>query len=141
MTVDGAQWKPMYFVKAQIMPMWRYAIIDLLRESYAALGLPATLKGPCSMSTAWSCWLNDHYEKSWNVHFTPSSDNHVRSVNYLGRYIKCPPLSQSGLKHYDGKTVAFEYLNHRNGHHPVRRWIRKRSSIGLCNTSRTSTSG
>nr|WP_028232028.1 transposase [Paraburkholderia mimosarum] len=41
------------------------------------------------------------------------------SVNYLGRYIKRPPLSQSRLKHYDGRTVAFDYLNHRDGRHRV----------------------
>ena len=33
---------------------------------------------------------------------------------YLGRYLKRPPLSQSRLAHYDGKTVTFNYLNHRN---------------------------
>lgn len=43
----------------------------------------------------------------------------MRNVNYLGRYIKRPPLSQSRLKHYDGRTVAFDYLNHRDGQHRV----------------------
>lgn len=43
----------------------------------------------------------------------------MRNVNYLGRYIKRLPLSQSRLKHYDGRTVAFEYLNHRDGQHRV----------------------
>jgi hypothetical protein len=40
-------------------------------------------------------------------------------VNYLGRYIKRPPLSQSRLRHYDGKTVAFDYLDHKTGKHCV----------------------
>jgi hypothetical protein len=118
-TADGAQWKSLYFVKAQIMPMWRYAIIDLLRQAYDSLVLPAELKALCPTKAAWSRWLNDHYEKPWIVHFAPPSDNHVRNVNYLGRYIKRAPLSQSRLKHYDGKTVAFEYLNHRSGRHQV----------------------
>ncbi|RWA55966.1 hypothetical protein AU476_05130 [Cupriavidus sp. UYMSc13B] len=30
---------------------------------------------------------------------------------------KRPPLAQSRLKHYDGKTVAFDYLDHRDGRH------------------------
>ena len=41
----------------------------------------------------------------------------MRNVNYLGRYIKRPPPSQSRLKHYDGKTVAFDYLDDRSGKH------------------------
>ncbi|NUY05766.1 hypothetical protein G5S42_40455 [Paraburkholderia sp. JPY169] len=43
---------------------------------------------------AWSRWLDSHYGKPWIVHFAPSSDSHIRNVNYLGRYIKRPPLSQ-----------------------------------------------
>ncbi|MGF6439769.1 hypothetical protein QF001_000522 [Paraburkholderia youngii] len=44
LTPDGEQWKSMYFVKARVMPMWRYAIVDLLRQSYGALVLPQELK-------------------------------------------------------------------------------------------------
>jgi hypothetical protein len=116
-TAAGAQWKSMYFVKAQIMPMWRYAIIDLLRQSYGSLVLPETLQALCSIKQAWDSWLNTHYEKPWIVHFAPPSSSHTRNVNYLGRYIKRPPLSQSRLKHYDGKTVAFDYLDHKTGKH------------------------
>lgn len=118
-TDDGEQWKPLYFVKSKIMPTWRYAIIDLLRQSYEQLVLPPELKARCPTKAAWSRWLDIHYSKPWIVHFAKPSANHVRNVNYLGRYIKRPPLSQSRLKHYDGKTVAFDYLNHRDGRHRV----------------------
>ena len=117
LAADGDQWKSVYFVKAQIVPMWRYAIIDLLRRSYEDLVLPQELKAQCPTKAAWSRWLDGHYAKPWIVHFAPPSDSHIRNVNYLGRYIKRPPLSQSRLKHYDGKTVAFEYLDHRSGKH------------------------
>jgi hypothetical protein len=118
-TADGEQWKSLYFAKAQIVPMWRYAITDLLRQSYATLVLPDALKASCPTRQAFDRWLNSHYEKQWIVHFAQPSSSHIRNVNYLGRYIKRPPLSQSRLKHYDGKTVAFEYLNHRDGQHRV----------------------
>jgi Putative transposase/Transposase zinc-binding domain len=118
-TSDGGQWKSLYFVKAKIMPMWRYAIVDLLRQSYDALVLPKDLKAQCPTKAAFSRWLDGHYRKPWIVHFARPSESHVRNVNYLGRYIKRPPLSQSRLTHYDGKTVAFDYLNHRNGRHQV----------------------
>lgn len=118
-TLDGEKWKSMYFVKTKIMPMWRYGMIDLLRRSYEQLVLPPDLKMQCPTQISWSRWLDGHYSKPWVVHFAKPSNNPVRNVNYLGRYIKRPPLSQSRLKHYDGKTVAFDYLNHRNGRHQV----------------------
>ncbi|MEX3605606.1 MAG: transposase [Burkholderia sp.] len=47
-TADGKQWKPLYFVKTQIMPMWRYAIVDLLRQSYEQLILSEGSEGAVS---------------------------------------------------------------------------------------------
>lgn len=116
---QGTAWKSMYFAKAQIVPMWRYAIINLLRRSYDSLVLPEALKSVCPNSLDWSRWLDTHYRKPWIVHFAAPSSSHVRNVNYLGRYIKRPPLSQSRLRHYDGKTVAFEFLDHRTGRHRI----------------------
>ncbi len=37
------------------------------------------------------------------------------SDEYLGRYLKRPPMAMSRLKHYDGSTVIFESLNHNTG--------------------------
>ncbi|MEX3583119.1 MAG: transposase [Burkholderia sp.] len=63
--------------------------------------------------------MDRHHSKPWIVHFAKPSDSHVRNVNYLGRYIKRPRLSQSRLMHYDGKTVTVDYLNHRGGQHRI----------------------
>ncbi|CAH1560904.1 hypothetical protein THF1C08_1120002 [Vibrio jasicida] len=42
-------------------------------------------------------------------------------MNYLGRYLKRPPISASRLRHYSGGTVVFKYLDHRGGKHKRRR--------------------
>ena len=42
-----------------------------------------------------------------------ASSNHYANVNYLGRYIKMPPIADSKLKHYDGNNVIFKYLDHK----------------------------
>ena len=42
-----------------------------------------------------------------------ASSNHYANVNYLGRYIKRPPIPDSKLKHYDGNNVIFKYLDHK----------------------------
>jgi len=117
LTLDNTQWKNLYYVKSMIMPMWRYQIIRLLRESFDSLTLPETIREQCSTKQPWNAWLNQQYQKHWMVHFAKRSDNHYRNVNYLGRYIKRPPLAQSRLKHYDATSVMFEYLDHKTGKH------------------------
>ena len=42
-----------------------------------------------------------------------ASSNHYANVNYLGRYIKRPPIADSKLKHYDGNIVILKYLDHK----------------------------
>ena len=79
--------------------------------------LPDYLHKRCPDARAFNAWLDGHYQKSWNVHFTKPSQNPWHTVNYLGRYIKRPPLAQSRLRHYDGQQVVFEYLNHTTKRH------------------------
>lgn len=119
LTPDHGAWKPVFFHKRVIMPMWRYEIITLLRHAYqrGELTLPKYLRKRCTTAQAFNAWLDSHYQKAWRVHFTKPTNNPQHNVNYLGRYLKRPPLSQSRLQHYDGQTVVFEYLNHTTGQH------------------------
>lgn len=111
---DNKTWKTLYFCKKALMPMWRYEIINLLRQTYnhGELVLPEALKKIAANKTGFNRWLNPHYEKNWIIHFARPSKNHHRNIKYLGRYLKRPALSMSRLKHYDGKEVVFSYLNH-----------------------------
>ena len=119
LTADHTQWKTLYFHHAVIMPMWRYNITMLLRQSYqrGELILPMYLQKRCHTAADFNAWLDSHYQKTWHVHFAKSTANPHRNVNYLGRYLKRPPLAQSRLQHYDGQTVIFGYLNHTSGQH------------------------
>jgi len=116
---DQRRWKWLYFPKKLIMPMWRYEVLTLLRQSYqrGELTLPPRLQATCPTLTEFNAWLDTHYRKAWLVDFAKPSNNAQRNVNYLGRYLKRPPLAQSRLQHYDGTTVVFDYLNHRTGQH------------------------
>lgn len=116
---DHSAWKRLYFPKRVIMPMWRYEVTTLLRQAYqrGELILPPHLQASCSTLTDFNAWLDTHYRKAWMVDFSKPSKNPQRNVNYLGRYLKRPPLAQSRLQHYDGTTVVFDYLNHTTGHH------------------------
>jgi hypothetical protein len=119
LTDDHQAWKPLYFPRHLIMPRWRYAIITLLRQTYARgeLVLPPRLQAACPTLADWNRWLDSHYRKAWIVHFAKPHHHPQRNVNYLGRYLKRPPLALSRLKHYDGNTVVFAYLNHTTQRH------------------------
>jgi hypothetical protein len=88
-------------------------IIDLLRQSLDELTLPDHLGPLIANYQDWNQWLNNHYQKPWSVHFAKIKKGHVRAVKYLGSYNKRPPISLARLKHYDGTTVVFEYLDHK----------------------------
>ena len=119
---DQSCWKPLYFPKRKIMPQWRYGVITLLRQAYReeTLRLPPALQAQCPTLSDFNAWLAPHYRKAWIVHFTKPNKNPRHTVNYLGRYLKRPPLAQSRLQHYDGQRVIFEYLNHTTGQHQTR---------------------
>ena len=112
---DEKSWENLYFDKKSVVSMWRYEIINLLRQAYkrGELRLPKPLKAACPTLTQFNSWLDNHYKKSWIVHFAEPSKDHERTTKYLGRYLKRPAVSMSRLKHYDGRTVTFQYLNHK----------------------------
>lgn len=119
LTKTNKSWLPLFFKKKAITKVWKHLIIRLLKIAYEQgnLTLPPSLKELCPTYQAFCRWINRQYEKYWVVHCAKPSAHHWHNVNYLGRYIKRPPIAQSRLKHYDGKNVIFEFLNHRNNKH------------------------
>jgi hypothetical protein len=103
----------LYFYHLSVKQMWRYALIDLLRKQYQAgkLKLPRNLKHVKNYS-AFNSWLNFLYTKKWVVNLQKPSKNHKRNIEYLGKYLKRPPIGETRIKKYDGKYVTFEYLDH-----------------------------
>ena len=93
-------WKDIRFSKKAIMPMWRYAIIDFLRKQSKA--------GHIKTSNQ---FLDQEYQKNWIVHLAKPTKSAWRTVSYLGRYLKRPPLPLSKLLHYDGKQVIFNFID------------------------------
>ena len=116
---DLATWKRLYFPKRLIMPQWRYQIINLLRQAYqrGELVLPPVLEQRCPTPQAFNAWLDSHYRKAWIVDLAKPCKSPNHNANYLGRYIKRPPLAMSRLVHYDGQQVIFNFLDHTSGNH------------------------
>jgi len=114
LTLNRQAWKPnVYFHHDTLKSTWRYQIINIFRTEFKAgrLKLPAHLRHIQSYS-AFNSWLNCLYQKTWVVHLNKQSNNRKATIEYLGKYLKRPPLGESRLKSYDGKQVVFEYLDH-----------------------------
>ncbi|QGP59448.1 IS91 family transposase [Piscirickettsia salmonis] len=108
-------WCEIYFTRKVIMPMWRYAVTNLLRQTYKAgeLTIPDEYQSEISDLTTFNRFLNREYQKFWKVHFAQPKENHQHNVDYLGRYIKRPALANARMEHYDGNVVIFRYLDHK----------------------------
>jgi len=102
-----------YFYHQSLKNTWKYHIISLLREEFkkGLLLLPPHLKHITSY-TAFNSWTAQFYNTDWVVHLKKQSNNMKANVDYLGKYLKRPPIGETRIKHYDGKTVTYEYLDH-----------------------------
>ncbi|WP_196214212.1 IS91 family transposase [Piscirickettsia salmonis] len=110
-------WKKVYFTKKKTMPMWRFSIVNLLRTAYKTgkLVIPHQYQNHITDLTSFNRFINPEYNKLWHVHFAKAQPSHHQNVDYLGRYLKRPPLSNSRLLHYDGKEVIFRYIDRKTG--------------------------
>lgn len=116
LTFDHKRWiSKAYFDHRKLKDSWKYGIITRLRKQYKdpeqPLILPAQLKHLRNY-TAFNSWLNFLYQKQWVVHLNQQSDNHINNTQYLGKYLKRPPIGETRIKAYDGKDVTYEYLDH-----------------------------
>jgi len=114
LALDNKSWiQNSYFYHETLKKMWRYEIITLFRDEFknGNLKLPPHLKHIKTYS-AFRSWTELFYNKTWVVHLGKQSENMQHIVKYLGRYLKRPPIGETRIKKYDGKTVTFEYLDH-----------------------------
>jgi len=117
LSLDKSTWIPrLRFNRkalASIKQSWRNQVITLLRNELNAgnLLLPDNF-GDRDNPLTFSDWLDKQSHNIWVVHFSKSSDNHHRNVNYLGRYLKKPPIGETRIKHFDGGQVTFVYFDH-----------------------------
>lgn len=111
--LEDNTWKKLFFAKPLVMQLWRKRMLDYLDQCRQQQGFT------CLPSSIDNVNDNDHLafqiqyyrSKYWHVHLSRPAKNHLHNVQYLGGYIKRPPIAESKLRHYDGKNVTFVYLN------------------------------
>lgn len=109
---DYKQWKKLFFLQAALMHIWRYQIISLFRKTQSMLTIPLAIEKQLNTTISFNQFLDRLYKKTWVVHCSKPTSNHKQNVKYLSRYIKRPAIAESKLKHYNGSTITFRYLNH-----------------------------
>lgn len=93
-------------------------MVYLLRNNYAQIN-PGALPGLGHIRNEdrWHHYLHAQYRRCWKVHFAKKTLGAWRSVKYLGRYLKRPPVAASQLRHYRAGAVVHQYYDHRTQQH------------------------
>lgn len=122
LSVKHGIWKDIFFKKNKVEEIWRNAVTELLRDSYERIN-PGSLPGYGHLrdEKQWRRYLDAQYGRYWKVHFAKKTHGAWRSVKYLGRYLKRPPVSASKLRHYSGGAVVHHYYDHRTQQHRQQR--------------------
>ncbi|XYK50601.1 IS91 family transposase [Serratia bockelmannii] len=116
--IKHGTWRQLFFKKKEVEQIWRNAVVYLLRDNYAQIN-PGALPGLGHIRNEgrWHRYLHAQYRRAWKVHFAKKTRGAWRSVKYLGRYLKRPPVATSQLHHYRGGAVVHQYYDHRTQQH------------------------
>ncbi len=87
--------KGSYFYHDTLKEMWKYAIISLLQNEFKAgrLKLPPYLRY-IKTASCFCSWMTPIFHKKWNVFLQKTSDNLKANIEYLGKYLKRPPIGE-----------------------------------------------
>lgn len=114
---DGRKWiDGIYFHHGVLKSLWKYAFVKLIRDEFSAgrLRFPKPI-AHLANKKALNSFLNSLWEKDWVVHLNEQTSNRKQTIDYLGKYLKRPPIGETRIKAYDGNSVTFKYLDHYTG--------------------------
>lgn len=105
-------WKDLSFHKSPLRKRWMWNVRQYLLSHWAHI---APLDIPhLQHENDWRHWVLNTGGQHWHIHLSKKTANGRKTVNYLGRYLKKPPISGSRLAHYtSAATLSFTYLDHR----------------------------
>ena len=99
---DGARWRKRASLDQDaLMPMWRYAVITLLREAARAGVLDTDMT-----RRALRQLLTTQYERWWNTNIQRFRSK-KQFLGYAGRYARRPPIAQHRFRKIDGQEIRF----------------------------------
>ncbi|TPG84387.1 IS91 family transposase, partial [Pseudomonas caspiana] len=106
-------WKNLTFHEKAMRRRWMWNVRDMLLGQWSQLALPPEL-AHIACESDWRNLVLNAGGQHWHIYLSKKTENGRKTVNYLGRYLKKPPISGSRLAHYtSGATLSFTYLDHR----------------------------
>ncbi len=110
---ENGEWKGLSYNKSALRQRWMWNLRQFLISQWQHITLPSELEWIASQSAFKSLVLQAG-GLHWHIYVSKKTANGRKTVNYLGRYLKKPPISGSRLAHYSASpTVSFNYLDHR----------------------------
>ena len=113
---DGTQWCARARLdRKALMPMWRYAVITLLREAARAGVLDTDMDRRALLRL-----LTAQYERWWNIDVKRFRSK-KQFLGYAGRYARRPPIAQHRFRTVNRQEIRFcdeghAYQTHRRDH-------------------------
>ena len=99
---DGAGWrKRAPLDRKALMPMWRYAVVTLLRAAARGGVLVTDLTRRALQEL-----LTAQYERWWNIAITRFRSK-KQFLGYAGRYARRPPIAQHRFRQIDRQEIRF----------------------------------
>jgi hypothetical protein len=99
---DGVQWRSgIRLDRKALMPMWRYAVITLLREAARAAVLDADASRDGLLQL-----LTSQYERWWNINIKRFRSKR-QFLAYAGRYARRPPIAQHRFRTISRQEIRF----------------------------------
>jgi len=106
-------WKDIAFYKTALRQRWMWNLRQYLISQWPQISLPPEW-AQINSESAWRDLVLNAGGAHWHVYLSKKTQNGRKTVNYLGRYLKKPPISGSRLAHYTASpTLEFTYLDHR----------------------------
>lgn len=89
------------FDEAELMRVWRFALIALLAEARKQNVLKSSLSGEDLLNM-----FVTQYQRSWNI-FVSRTGSKAYRLKHDGRYIRRPPIAQHRLKRVGNQEVEY----------------------------------
>ena len=98
----GTRWRDRArFGRKALMPMWRYAVITLLREAARAGVLDTDMSSSALLRS-----LTAQYERWWNIDIKRFRSK-KQFLGYAGRYARRPPIAQHRFRTITRQEIRF----------------------------------
>ena len=112
---EYGDWKALAYCHEKVEKRWRHQLCDLLLSEYDSLNL-AEAEIHYRDFDEFRRVVDTQRQRFWHVHFAKKTQYPKATINYLGRYLKRPPISGAKLAHYRGEAnLSFRYLDHHTG--------------------------